>query len=251
MCICLKNGTLRAPHRHGKNHGHKIVHELIIMWTGSTGRYVLLFKPNAPTPFNTPPSPHRLYDLQDTLDKLVHFLPQLSHLIYGIESRHRRRSSHCVPRMKRGIGTEHRIDMLLTPWAVYLCRCCSHMLSDICALCSQLQSQDQETMLTTSRRFLTWGTESYIISKTKLCSISYFDQKSKIINTTVRETTRSRPTPTPAESRGPSWWASEKKARREVDLRSSYLEGNWKPGACLRDPCYGRGVRFWDFHFSG
>ena len=29
----------------------------------------------------TPPSPHRLYDLQDTLDKLMHFLPQLSDFV--------------------------------------------------------------------------------------------------------------------------------------------------------------------------
>ena len=31
--------------------------------------------------FLTPPSPHRLYDLQDTLDKLMHFLPQLSDFV--------------------------------------------------------------------------------------------------------------------------------------------------------------------------
>ena len=29
----------------------------------------------------TPPSPHRLYDLQDSLDKLMHFLPQLSDFV--------------------------------------------------------------------------------------------------------------------------------------------------------------------------
>ena len=29
-------------------------------------------------PLKTPPSPHRLHDLQDILDKLIHFLPQLS-----------------------------------------------------------------------------------------------------------------------------------------------------------------------------
>ena len=29
----------------------------------------------------TPPSPHWLYDLQDTLDKLMHFLPQLSDFV--------------------------------------------------------------------------------------------------------------------------------------------------------------------------
>ena len=28
-----------------------------------------------------PPSPHRLFDLQDSLDKLMHFLPQLSDFV--------------------------------------------------------------------------------------------------------------------------------------------------------------------------
>ena len=31
----------------------------------------------APTSFKTPPSPHRLFDLQDSHDKLMHFLPQM------------------------------------------------------------------------------------------------------------------------------------------------------------------------------
>ena len=35
----------------------------------------------APTPFKTPPSPHRIFDLQDSLDKLMHFLPQLSDFV--------------------------------------------------------------------------------------------------------------------------------------------------------------------------
>ena len=35
----------------------------------------------APTSFKTPPSPHRLFDLQDTLNKLMHFLPQLSDFV--------------------------------------------------------------------------------------------------------------------------------------------------------------------------
>ena len=35
-----------------------------------------LVQPHAPTPVKTLPSPHRLYDLQDTLDKLMHFLLQ-------------------------------------------------------------------------------------------------------------------------------------------------------------------------------
>ena len=35
----------------------------------------------APTPLKTPPSPHRLFDSQDTLDKLMHFLPQLSDFV--------------------------------------------------------------------------------------------------------------------------------------------------------------------------
>ena len=30
-----------------------------------------------PTPSNTPPSPQWLYDLQHTLDNMMHFLPQL------------------------------------------------------------------------------------------------------------------------------------------------------------------------------
>ena len=35
----------------------------------------------APKPFQTPSSPCRLCDLQDTLDKLTHFLPQLSDFV--------------------------------------------------------------------------------------------------------------------------------------------------------------------------
>ena len=34
-----------------------------------------------PHALKTPPSPHRLYDLQDALDKLMHFLPQLSEVV--------------------------------------------------------------------------------------------------------------------------------------------------------------------------
>ena len=34
-----------------------------------------------PHPPNTPPSPHWLYDLHDTLDNLMHFLPQLSDFV--------------------------------------------------------------------------------------------------------------------------------------------------------------------------
>ena len=40
-----------------------------------------LVQTQAPTPLKAPPSPHRLYDLQDTRDKLVHFLPQLSDFV--------------------------------------------------------------------------------------------------------------------------------------------------------------------------
>ena len=40
-----------------------------------------LVQTQASTPLKTPPSPHRLYDLQDTLDKLMPFLPQLSDFI--------------------------------------------------------------------------------------------------------------------------------------------------------------------------
>ena len=35
----------------------------------------------APTSWKTPPSPHRLFDLQDSLDKLMHFLPQLTYFV--------------------------------------------------------------------------------------------------------------------------------------------------------------------------
>ena len=37
--------------------------------------YIPLVQTQAPTPSNTPPSPHWLYDLQDILDELMHFLP--------------------------------------------------------------------------------------------------------------------------------------------------------------------------------
>ena len=40
-----------------------------------------LAQTQAPTPLKTPPSPDRLYDLQDTLDNLMHFLPQLSDFV--------------------------------------------------------------------------------------------------------------------------------------------------------------------------
>ena len=33
------------------------------------------------TSFKTPLSPHRLFDLQDSLDKRMHFLPQLSDFV--------------------------------------------------------------------------------------------------------------------------------------------------------------------------
>ena len=35
----------------------------------------------APTSFKTPPSPHRIFDLKDSLDKRIHFLPQLSDFV--------------------------------------------------------------------------------------------------------------------------------------------------------------------------
>ena len=35
----------------------------------------------APKFLKTPPSPHRMFDLQDSLDKLMHFLPQLSDFV--------------------------------------------------------------------------------------------------------------------------------------------------------------------------
>ena len=34
-----------------------------------------------PMPLKPPPSPHRLYDLQGTLDKRMHFVPQLSDFV--------------------------------------------------------------------------------------------------------------------------------------------------------------------------
>ena len=34
-----------------------------------------------PTSFQTPPSPHRLFDLQDSLDERIHLLPQLSDFV--------------------------------------------------------------------------------------------------------------------------------------------------------------------------
>ena len=40
-----------------------------------------LVQTQATTPLETLPSPHRLYDLKDTLDKLMHFLPQLSDFV--------------------------------------------------------------------------------------------------------------------------------------------------------------------------
>ena len=33
------------------------------------------------TSFKTPPSPHRIFDFQDSLDKLMHSLPQLSDFV--------------------------------------------------------------------------------------------------------------------------------------------------------------------------
>ena len=35
-----------------------------------------LVQTQTPAPLKTPPSPHRLFDLQYSLDKLMHFLPQ-------------------------------------------------------------------------------------------------------------------------------------------------------------------------------
>ena len=44
-------------------------------------RALRLVQTQAPTPLKTPPSPHRYYDLQDTLDKLMHFLTKLSDVV--------------------------------------------------------------------------------------------------------------------------------------------------------------------------
>ena len=38
-------------------------------------------KNQAPTSFKTPPSPHQLFDLQDSCDILMHFLPQQSDIV--------------------------------------------------------------------------------------------------------------------------------------------------------------------------
>ena len=46
-----------------------------------TPRSLLFKESQAPTPLKTSPSPHRLHDLQDTLDKLMRFLPQLSDFV--------------------------------------------------------------------------------------------------------------------------------------------------------------------------
>ena len=40
-----------------------------------------IYTNQAPTSLKTPPSPHRIFDLQDSLDKLMHFLPQLSDFV--------------------------------------------------------------------------------------------------------------------------------------------------------------------------
>ena len=45
------------------------------------GGCVGIVQTHAPTPFQAPPSPHRLFDLQDSLDKLIHFVPQLSDFV--------------------------------------------------------------------------------------------------------------------------------------------------------------------------
>ena len=36
----------------------------------------------ASKPLKSPPSPHQLYDLQEILDELMHFLPQLSYFVH-------------------------------------------------------------------------------------------------------------------------------------------------------------------------
>ena len=64
----------------------------------------------------------------------------------------------------------------------------------------------------------------------EIMPIPYFEPK-KQKNVSGRETTRERPTLTPAGSRESSKLGNLlEKARREVDLSSSYLEDNSKPG---------------------
>ena len=43
--------------------------------------YIYYDQNQAPTSFKTPPSPHRLFDFQGSLDKRMHFLLQLSDLV--------------------------------------------------------------------------------------------------------------------------------------------------------------------------
>ena len=62
--------------------------EIIRVLHTSTG-YALYTSPSRPpfdqnqppTSLKPPPSPHRLFDLRDSLDKLMHFLPQLSDFV--------------------------------------------------------------------------------------------------------------------------------------------------------------------------
>ena len=50
-----------------------------LLYLNPTFNLTLAFDQNqAPTSCITPPPPHRIFDLQDSLDKLMHFLPQLS-----------------------------------------------------------------------------------------------------------------------------------------------------------------------------
>ena len=57
-----------------------VPHAIPGVWTGQS-------RPPPPPPLDqtqaptTPPYPHRLFDLQDSLDKLMHFLPQLSDFV--------------------------------------------------------------------------------------------------------------------------------------------------------------------------
>ena len=65
---------------------HVIPHDKLLMgcsmgYTPSPPPAPLLIKNQAPTSLKTPPSPHRLFDLQYSLDKLMHFLPQQSDFV--------------------------------------------------------------------------------------------------------------------------------------------------------------------------
>ena len=124
-----------------------------------------------------------------------------------------------------GIG----LDMLLlTDWAIYLSL--SLWLSCIvCPLCPMLCSPEITVEL--GEAFLTMGNGDLNYAPNQsYAACPYFGQKSRK-STPRRETAGARSTPIP-EGPGESSKVRrlQEKARREVDLRFSYLERNSKPG---------------------